>query len=80
MKAKNIPGFMIEEIEILKGELLTPNYEYGFNEAREMQGEREITLNRDRLASLLYEWLPYGHLRLADAIISAEAEIIEVKK
>lgn len=80
MKAKNIPGFMIERLSPRILEMKFPIQAIAYDEAIERQGEREITLNRERLVNLLYEWLPYGHLRLADAIISAEAEIIEVKK
>lgn len=52
-----------------------------FNLCIDQQGEREITLNREKLINLIGEFngnlnFEY-HIKLADDIIAAEADIIE---
>lgn len=83
VKLFGIPGLMIPEAEISKHELLTPNYENGYNRAIKIQGSKQIGHNRERLASLIYrESLRTVEQsdKLADAIIAQEESLLEVKE
>lgn len=84
MKAKDVRGFMIEFDKDNSDVLIC------INSIIRLQGNREITLNQENLAKVLFkhEW-PDGYwlrvdqiqrdiyLRMADTIIAAESYIIE---
>lgn len=60
VKAKNINNFMITKRKYMPfqgpcSETLGSENTNGFNEAIQQQGERELTLNRDRLDQILYD-------------------------
>lgn len=90
MKAKDVRGFMIEKESIglpwgHANTLAGHGYVNGYNKAINNQVEKEITLNREKLAIAIYnEHQPYLVMRqsykIADAIIAAEADILESPK
>lgn len=99
MKAKNVRGFMIkkERLGISDSETLRQMV-LAVNESIDMQGKRDINLNRERLARSIYLKIreAFGNEKqrsqsfeetelevrkfcyaLSDAIIAAEADILE---
>lgn len=83
MKAKDVRGFMVDKKEDCGCDKLHPHQASitGYNNCRIEMGMREITLNREKLINLIGEFngtlnFEY-HIKLADAIIAAEADIIE---
>lgn len=75
-----------------KGDDCTCGYEY-FNKAIDEQGQISIGLNRGRLAKTIHatrfgkdswnielSYIKKQYLKLADAIISAQKDLLEVKK
>lgn len=90
MKAKDVVGFMIDEQNTNCGSNNLNIIREAFNRGVREQGNQEITFNRDKLAQTIFgyermgdklnDMLPHvvaKYLRLADAIIAAEADIIE---
>lgn len=91
MKAKDVRGFMVEYkdlngmIKIFGPGTMDVGIGCGHNYALDQQGNREISFNRERLAKVLL----LGHEdiyskrvvdKMVDAIIAAEAYIIESPK
>lgn len=91
MKAKDVRGFMIEPNNDIDN---CPDFNRGKNSTLLIQGNREITLNREKLAEVLYmksneypalhilwgfveDFKKEYYLKDADAIIAAEADILE---
>lgn len=92
MKAKDIKGFLVDEKYVEANTQLRGGEERvtSWNNCLRQQGEKSLTLNREKLAQLLYEkeygikWNSnqFGELKdeyrdLADAIISSLPDILE---
>lgn len=87
VKIKNIPGLLVEKGLCAVHDLR--NAEIGgcncmeisiAHETISLQGERGLTLNREKLDKLITNKFEVDGERIADAIISALPEILEVTK
>lgn len=77
VKCKDIKGFLVE-----KAGYWGDDYRRGFNLAMDLQGQVSIGLNRKcliEIISRLYMGSPKEIKLLADAIISEEQKLLEVK-
>lgn len=93
IQAKNIDGFMLGTYpKECSGEYFPDRYETGYNRAIQEQGQRSLTLNRERLAKNLFnhrfkntkavwessqEFIKDYFYEQADFLISHDAELIE---
>lgn len=77
------PIFFQDEQKYLKTDEHQRIFGEGFNKGVTAQGEVSLGLNRERLAGIIAKHWEALHiepcLELADALIAAEGEIIEVK-
>lgn len=98
MKIKDVKGLLIKKSLMPHQEGYDPNHSFqndfvqsGFNQAINLQGEKEISLNRDRLARLIWNKQDqvvefHRHLmigqceKIADEIIKHESELFEARE
>lgn len=80
VKLKDVKGLLVEK----KNEVSHGEWAEGFNEAIDFQGERSLTLNREKLAKCIESFYNRNLMKdvrdkgLSDAIIQALPEILEV--
>lgn len=94
MKLKEIKGLLVEKCPKREPDEYETDYADGFDEAIDLMGEREITLNREKLAKILYkdatgymwdeceadDYRKQLAYDTADSILSSLPEILEVEK